>query len=254
MRTSDNNFSCLTPGALGETKDIDAWFTLKNRHYSSPDGRIDGLNLGFNTPDSEAAVTTNRSLLLAELGIDPGRVAYADQVHSDNIQLVSEDGTYSATDGLITTLPGLTLAIQAADCAALLLWDASSWVIGAIHAGWRGAAAGIVSKGVRSMVREGADPGQLKAFVSPCLSQKNFEVGTEVAELFPSSYVDENSYRKPHVDLKGFLAGQLRAAGLKPSHIEVRKECTFDDAGDFYSYRREGGESGRMMALIRMRR
>lgn len=254
MRISNSDFSYLTPEALSGTQGIDAWFTLKNRHYSSRDGRIKGLNLGFNTTDPETIVTQNRSLLLSELDIDSGRVAYADQVHSDKIQVVSEGGTYSSTDGLITTMPGLTLAIQVADCAAVLLWDTSNHVVGAFHAGWRGAAAGILPKGVRSMVRQGADPGQMEAFVSPCLSQKNFEVGPEVAELFPSLFVDRNSYRKPHVDLKGFLAGQLREAGLKASHMEVRKECTLDEAGDFYSYRREGEESGRMMALIRLNR
>lgn len=254
MRISGSDFSYLTPEALNGTQSIDAWFTLKNRHYCSRDGRIEGLNLGFNTTDPETAVTQNRSLLLSELDIDSGRVSYADQVHSDNIQVVSEGGTYSATDGLITTMPGLTLAIQVADCAAVLLWDASNHVVGAFHAGWRGAAAGILPKGVRSMVREGADPAQMEAFISPCLSQKNFEVGPEVAELIPSSFVDRNSYRKPHVDLKGFLAGQLREAGLKASRMEVREECTLDKAGDFYSYRREGEESGRMMVLIRLNR
>lgn len=254
MHISGHDFSCITPEALRGTKSIDAWFTLKNRHYSAPDGRIEGLNLGFNTPDPEAAVTRNRSLLLSELDIDPAQVAYADQVHSDNIQVVSEGGTYSATDGLITAMPGLSLAIQVADCAAVLLWDASNHIIGAFHAGWRGAAAGILTKGVRSMMREGADPGQIESFVSPCLSQKNFEVGPEVAALFPASYVDNISYRKPHVDLKGFLAGQLQEAGLKASHMEVREECTLDEAGDFYSYRREGRQSGRMMALICLNR
>ncbi|SHE36721.1 conserved hypothetical protein [Fodinibius roseus] len=254
MRISGNDFSYLTPEALSGTKGIDAWFTLKNGHYSSRGGRIEGLNLGFNTTDHDTAVTQNRSLLLSDLDVDSEWIAYADQVHSDNIQVVSEGGTYSSTDGLITTMPGLTLAIQVADCAAVLLWDASSYVVGAFHAGWRGAAAGILSKGVRSMVREGADPGRMEAFVSPCLSQKNFEVGTEVAELFPSSFVDTTSYRKPHVDLKGYLAAQLRDAGLIASNLEVRGECTLDEGGDFYSYRREGGDSGRMMALIRLNR
>lgn len=254
MRISNNDFSYITPKALAGIKGIDAWFILKNKHYSSAGSRIEGLNTGFNTLDSEATVMRNRSLLLSKLDIDPEWIAYADQVHSDKIQVVSDGGTYSSTDGLVTALPGLTLAIQVADCAAVLLWDASSHVIGAFHAGWRGAAAGIIPKGVRSMTEQGADREQIKAFVSPCLSQKNFKVGPEVAELFPPAYVDENNYRKPHVDLKGYLTNQLREEGIKASRIEVRDECTFDDASDFYSYRREGSESGRMIALIRMKR
>lgn len=254
MRISNNDFSYITPRALAGIKSIDAWFILKNQHYSSVGSRIEGLNLGFNTPDSEKTVIQNRSLLLSELDIDSEWIAYADQVHSNKIQVVGDGGTYSSTDGLITTLPGLTLAIQVADCAAVLLWDTSNHVIGAFHAGWRGAIAGIIPKGVQSMVEQGGDREQIKAFVSPCLSQKNFEVGPEVAELFPPSFVDENSYRKPHVDLKGYLTHQLREEGINASHIEVREECTFDEADDFYSYRREGSESGRMVALIRMKR
>lgn len=254
MTISNTDFAYITPEALAEKKSVEAWFSLKNRHYASPESRIRGLNLGFNTPDSEIAVSRNRSELLSELNIDPEWVAYADQVHSNRIQLVSEGGNYAAADGLVTTLPGLTLAIQVADCAAVLLWDASNYVIGAFHAGWRGAVAEIIPNGVQLMVRQGADLKQIKAFVSPCISLKNFEVGPEVAEQFPLSFVDEHTYRKPHVDLKGFINSQLEEEGIEGSHIEVRGECTFDEADHFYSYRREGEESGRMMALIRMKK
>ncbi|HLR33376.1 MAG TPA: polyphenol oxidase family protein, partial [Fodinibius sp.] len=154
----------------------------------------------------------------------------------------------------ITTIPGLVLAIQVADCAAVLLWDASNHIVGAFHAGWRGAAAGIIPKGIQMMKRRGAEAGSLKAFVSPCISLQNFEVGPEVSALFPSSFIDEDHFQRPHVDLKGFIKSQLREQGIPASNIEVRGECTVDGRDSYYSFRREGAESGRMMALIRMNR
>lgn len=253
MTISKTDLCCIQPRDLGDEKQIDAWFTLKNLHYTSPASCVNGLNLGFNTPDTTEAVGKNRSRLLSELNIDPEWIAYADQVHGNRIQVVNGGGTYPSTDGLITTIPGLTLAIQVADCAAVLLWDAHNKVIGAFHAGWRGAVAEIIPAGIHRMRRQGAAVEQLQAFVSPCLSLKNFEVGSEVAEQFPAAYVNKDRYVKPHVDLKGFIKSQLRGAGINETNMEVRGEDPVDDARNFYSYRREGEKSGRMMALIRLR-
>ncbi len=166
------------------------------------------------------------------------------------IGFVSEGGTYPSTDGLVTKIPGLTLAIQVADCAAVLLWDATNNVIAALHVGWRGAAGNIVLRGIEEVVRQGGEAKHLKAFVSPCISQKNFEVGIEVAEQFPDRVVNYTDFEKPHVDLKAFINNQLRSAGISEQNIEIRPECTIDDADQFYSFRREGKNSGRMMALI----
>ncbi|MGM0546849.1 MAG: peptidoglycan editing factor PgeF [Bacteroidota bacterium] len=252
MKSLKTNYSLLKPVLLQQDDGIQGWFTLKNSDLSRPTQSIEGLNLGFNTAESKEQVAQNRLALLESLNIDPNWTAYADQVHSNRVRFVVEGGTYPSTDGLVTSIPGLTLAIQVADCAAVLLWDAKNNVIGALHAGWRGAAGNIVARGIEKMVKQGAELEYLKAFISPCISQKNFEVGPEVADQFPDAFVNDIDFEKPHVDLKNVIKHQLTNEGVKPDHIEIREECTIDEADDFYSYRREGDQSGRMLALIRI--
>lgn len=252
MKNSKTRFSRIRPGMVEEGEGVRAWFTLKNEWYESGSRQIRGLNLGFNTPESKDVVERNRSALIDDLQLDEEWIAYAEQVHSNRIRVVSRGGTYPSTDGLITRVPGLTLAIQVADCAAVLLWDSTNSIVGALHAGWRGAAGDIVPHGIEKMMGLGSDPRKMKAFVSPCISLKNFEVGPEVADQFPGEFVDYEHYSKPHIDLKEFLNHQLLEAGIPQTGIEIREECTIDGQSDFYSYRREGEQSGRMMALIQI--
>ena len=145
----------------------------------------------------------------------------------------------------------MALAIQVADCAAVLLGDSEAGIISAVHAGWRGAVADIVPKAVQKMVSLNAEPKNIKVFISPCISQKQFEAGEEVAEKFPDEFVDRNSYSKPHIDIKRFIQSQLLNAGIFEEHIEVHGSCTFSDS-DYYSYRRDGNRSGRMMGIIKL--
>lgn len=252
MKDLQTKFSLIEPEFLKNEEDIRAWFTLKNREYGRIDHSIAGLNLGFNTPEKKEFIAQNRLALLSSLQVDPDWVAYADQVHSNRVQVVTEGGTYPSTDGLITQIPGLTLGIQVADCAAVLLWDTTHNIIGALHAGWRGAVGDIIPKGIEKMVEQGSNPQQINAFVSPCISLANFEVGREVADQFPEEFVDYEHYAKPHIDLKAFIKHQMTEAGIPDSQIEVRPECTIEDEEDFYSYRREGEQSGRMLALIQI--
>ena len=252
MKNLKTDFSVLIPQILQGENDMRAWFSLKNQQFQPPDQAIAGLNLGFNTSEKKEQVAQNRLALLNSLNIDPDWVAYADQVHSNRVQFITEGGTYPSTDGLVTKVPGLTLAIQVADCAAVLLWDKENNVIAALHAGWRGAVGNIIPRGVQKMKAHGADPSKIKAFVSPCISAKNFEVGMEVAEQFPSQFVNDIDFEKPHVDLKNFIKHQLTNDGIPDNQIEIREECTISEAGKFYSYRREGNQSGRMLALIQI--
>lgn len=251
MKDLTTELALIKPEQL-KAKGIKAWFSLKNKDFGYHGHTIPGLNLGFNTSEKKELVAQNRLALLTGLQIDPVWVAYADQVHSNRIRVVTEGGTYPSTDGLITKIPGLALSIQVADCAAVLLWDAENKVIGALHAGWRGAAGDIVPKGIQMMKQQGANPQKTKAFVSPCISLENFEIGREVADQFPDEFVDYERYEKPHLDLKSFLKFQLEQSGVPQSQVEIRKECTIADEEHFYSYRREREQSGRMMGLIQI--
>lgn len=252
MNTLESKPDVLQPEVFRKEKGISAWFTLKNENTYSGNRNIPGLNLGLNTEEKEEVVRENRSVLFDELDVEPEWMALANQVHGNRVQVVTRGGTYTETDGFVTQIPRLALAIQVADCAAVLLGDAHNRIVGAAHAGWRGVTGGIVPKVVKYMTAQGADPMKMRAFVSPCISAENFEVGPEVAEQFPDQFVDYSSYEKPHVNLKGFIRYQLMEKGVKPEHIEVHEGCTVSDGHSFYSYRREGKQSGRMMGIIQL--
>lgn len=242
----------IRPKIFAGQKEHQAFFTLKNAQLLNGEAYIEGLNLGYNTQEIPEVVTQNRGRLLAEFGIDPDWIAFANQVHSNRVIIVKEGGTFAETDALITQIPGLALAIQVADCAAVLLADPVTKTVAAVHAGWRGAAGDIVPRTLDKMEELGANPENCLSFISPCISVANFEVGEEVADQFPAQFVDANSFNKPHVDLKGFLAHQLKEVGLRDKNIEVHPACTIDKIDSFYSYRREKERSGRMMAVIQL--
>ena len=248
MKSSPINF--IRPKLLND-EHISSWFSLSNQESVHPENEIAGFNLGLNTNEAEDVVLKNRERLLDEIGLDAHQIAYAVQVHKTHIEEVEYGGTYPNTDAFVTRRTNLALAIQVADCAAVLLADPDNNVIGAIHAGWRGATGDIVPKTISRMKELGADIKQLKAYVSPCISLKNFEVGEEVAAEFPDEFVDRTNYKKPHVDLKEFLRHQLLGEGMMESKIELDTTCTIAD-DRYYSYRRQGNRSGRMMAIIKL--
>ncbi|MCC5906533.1 MAG: peptidoglycan editing factor PgeF [Balneolaceae bacterium] len=230
---------------------VTAFFTESNRNFIHSKRDVPGFDLGFNTGSADEIIRQNYEILAEELGNKNLKLALARQVHATRIRLISDPGIYEETDGLITTARELALGMQVADCAAVLVSDESNGVIGAFHAGWRGAAGGIVPKGIEQMKEIGAHTDQMNVYISPCISLKNFEVGEEVARQFPDEYCDFESYAKPHVDLKGFITYQLVQSGIPREQIEVSAECTLDDER-FYSYRRERERAGRMLALIQL--
>ncbi len=240
----------IRPNLLND-ETLSSWFSLRNQGSVHPNRAIAGLNLGLNTEEAEDVIMANRERLLNELGLDAHQIAYAVQVHKTNIEFVEHGGTYPNTDGFVTTQQNLALAIQVADCAAILFGDPVNKVIGAAHAGWRGAAGNIVPKTIAKMKELGAEVKQMKVYVSPCISTANFEVGDEVAEQFPDQFVDRTHYEKPHVNLKEFIRDQLLSEGMMESKIELDISCTIDDE-KFYSYRRQKEKSGRMMGIIKL--
>ncbi len=250
---STPDLQVIKPSMSAGSARIEAFFSLKNASLENETGRIPGLNLGFNTADSEEVIEHNRELLYEQLNLDADWIARGGQVHSTRVQVVTSGGLYPETDGLITRIPGLALGIQVADCAAVLLADEKHGVIGAFHAGWRGASGGIVDNAVATMLEEGAEAEEISVYISPCISEYHFEVGEEVAECFPAENVDRTSYEKPHVDLKGYLVEALSSHGIKQEHIEVDPGCTYAESDRFYSYRREGEQSGRMFGFIKIK-
>ena len=230
---------------------VTAFFTESNRNSIHSRRDIPGFDLGLNTGSADEIIRQNYETLAEGLGTKNLKLALARQVHATRIRAVSDPGIYEETDGLITTTRELALGIQVADCAAVLVSDSKNGVIGAFHAGWRGAAGGIVPKGIEQMKELGSHTDQMNVYISPCISLKNFEVGEEVARQFPGEFCDFENYEKPHVDLKSFINYQLVQSGIPRDQIEVSADCTLDDQR-FYSFRRERERAGRMLALIQL--
>ncbi len=228
-----------------------AWFTLNNAGSININSSIKGLNLGYNTNVATEEIDNNRWILADNIGTDLNDIAYATQVHGAEIKEVNHGGLIGECDGLITNQRGVALAIQVADCAAILFADDINGVIGAAHAGWRGAIENIAGKIVVKMEKLGANLKAIRCYISPCISLSKFEVGQEVADKFPEVFVDYKSYQKPHIDLRAYINKQLVDAGVLPENIEVSDDCTIQNT-NYYSYRRQKEKSGRMMAIIKM--
>jgi len=208
---------------------------------------IAGTDLGINTSTPLDITYQNRAKWLSEFGTGHHELAFLKQIHSNEILYVDRPGLYEGADGLITDIPDLTLGILVADCAAVLAMDPDNAIIGAFHAGWRGASSRIIEHGVTKMRALGAQ--NILIWISPCIGTSSFEVGEEVAEVFPSDYVIRESYGKPHIDLKGYIRHQLIEMMLPPENIQMDLRCTVENKM-FHSFRRDKNQSGRMMAFI----
>ena len=251
--SSETKLDYLEPTWSRESRGVEAYFTLKNRNTEESEGDIPGLNLGLNTNDDVNRVFANRALMYDQFNLDSRWVAWGKQVHSTLVRIITAGGLHPDTDGMVTAIPGLALVIQVADCAAILMADPDNRVIGAVHAGWRGAAGGIVGNGIDKMKTLGADPGKIKVYVSPCISQKHFEVGPDVSDQFPDHVVDDVTYQKPHIDLRSYVREELLQNGIRSEAIEIDPNCTFEEEDKLYSYRREQERSGRMLGIVVMR-
>lgn len=240
----------IIPDIWKNKADILAFFTMKNADHFSDNRAIKGLNLGLNTEEASSIVLNNRKILFDAHNLDTNKVVLVHQIHGNRVVFVENPDIDEKADALVTGKSGIALGIQVADCAAVLLADRKNRIIGAAHAGWRGAVAGVVEKTVKKMIEAGAQVNHIEAYISPCICQKKFEVGEEVAMKFDDAFVDREHYDKPHVDLKAYLNHQLINLKVKESAVQIDPGCTISDENKFYSFRREKNKSGRMLALI----
>lgn len=212
----------------------------------------DALNLGLYTDDKQENVLENRRRFAKQLGIEPDQFAGGHQVHGKEVKRVTEAGEYEGYDAFITNRPGIILTVTAADCTPVLIFDPINHACGAAHAGWRGTVAGVVSDTLYSMVSEfGTDPGQCYAYIAPCISLGYFEVSADVAQQFANQFVKKGEAPgKYFVDLKRANADQLIKAGVPAHQIELSELCTVANSDQFFSYRKEGGQTGRMLGVI----
>ncbi|MCS7037371.1 MAG: peptidoglycan editing factor PgeF [Saprospiraceae bacterium] len=225
------------------------------RHGGVSPAPYDSLNLGKRTDDAPEYVEENRRRFGAAVGFRPEQLAWSYQVHGAEVQWVEAAGGSSGYDALVTRKPGVVLGVSVADCAPVLVYDMRKRAIAAIHAGWRGAVAGIVPKTLQAMAEwMGTRGGDCLAYVGTCIDECSFEVGPEVAAQFDSAFVRFNAAKGRHfVDLRGAIVQQLRACGLPAEQIEVSPYSTVLHSDDYFSHRLSGGRTGRMMAVIGLR-
>ncbi|MCC7409909.1 MAG: peptidoglycan editing factor PgeF [Phycisphaeraceae bacterium] len=229
-------------------------------------GPYASLNLGElakdDATDANTAVAENYRRLREALGLARHVRSVVRQMHTGEVHVPPagpiRPQDCPVADALVTEHPGLLLAVRVADCVPVLLADRSGRRVAAVHAGWRGVAAGVVTHAVGVMrERFGVRPGDLAAAIGPCISLQHFEVGPEVAEQFRgadlAAVIDEKSFAKPHVDLQQAVRLQLRRAGVSESTIDGTDRCTFEHAGEFFSHRRDRGVTGRLAAVIAVR-
>jgi YfiH family protein len=209
-------------------------------------GPYASLNANFSGGDDPAHVTQNRARVAHVLGVAPDKLLGLKQVHGTAVITVTEPwaaGQGPAADGMVTNRPGLALGVITADCAPVLLYDAAAGVVGAVHAGWRGAAAGVMEAALEAMAALGATPATTVAVVGPCIAAQSYEVGPELRNAVLATLPDAGAYFTPGrppdrfwFDLPGYCLARLRAAGITGAHAVGMDTCA--DAGRFFSHRR----------------
>lgn len=243
------------------------------RHGGVSEGNYAAFNINHYCGDLPAAIVENRRRLCAQLGVDERRLIYPHQTHQAEVRRIdaaflnlddaARQPLLEGIDAVMTDERGVCIGVSTADCIPILLYDEAHHAIAAVHAGWRGTVARIAEKTVAAMQQAyHSDPSQLRAVIGPGISLKNFEVGDEVYEAFrdaafPMERIAQR-YAKGtasrwHIDLPLCNQLQLEAAGLQPLNISQSGICTYDHVSDFFSARRLGIHSGRILTAIMLR-
>jgi len=244
-----------------------AWHsTLLERHgfrhaFATRSGGVsiapyDTLNLGLHLGDDEEAVRENRSRFARTLGISSDRLFEQRQVHGARVREISGSDLAKTVadlegDALIARIEGLAVAARTADCVPLLMAHPASGHVGAVHAGWRGAVAGVVPRAVEALSH---DPAELIVAIGPHIRVEAFEIGEDVAREMEQASGGRAVLRrgglKPHGNLAALIRLQLRDLGVPADAIDDVGGCTHTEAAHFFSHRRERGMTGRHLSAI----
>lgn len=223
-------------------------------------GDFAGNNMSLTVGDLTETVAANRAEAATQLGFDTATLCLARQIHSATV--LTLDGPTAPqplidADAMVTNRRGLALGILTADCTPILLADPQAGVIGAAHAGWRGAVDGICGTTVDAMVALGADPARIIAAIGPTIYPDNYEVGAQFERDFLALHPGgAHHFSVPpggqaHFDLPGFVVEQLHAAGIR--QVERAGACTYAHAEHYFSHRRathQHARTGRQIAII----
>ncbi|MEE9240766.1 MAG: peptidoglycan editing factor PgeF [bacterium] len=232
---------------------------FSTRRGGVSEGSFRSLNLGPADGEDPDRIQENRKRFFKAAGFPPAKVAEVNQVHGVEVvdaADVPDEGRVSA-DGIMTNAPEVLLTIQTADCVPVLLADSSHRVVAAVHAGRAGTAAGVVDAAVERMTeRYESDPRDLIAALGPGISITCYEVAEECVVPFRSRYPDWREFCSPLsrgqwlLDLPDAVRRQLLMAGIPEKQIGTASFCTFSESARFFSYRRDGSPTGRLLSAI----
>ena len=234
------------------------FFTRKGGASS---GVFSGLNCGPGSSDQREIVAINRARVAQAMEVPNEALVTVSQVHSSKVVTVT--GPVSdprpEADGLVTREPGIALAVLTADCQPVLFADSEAGVIGAAHAGWRGAQAGVLEETIDAMIALGASRYGIRAVIGPTISQRAYEVGPEFLEEFMAEDPGNGRFfaggqgNRAQFDLPAYGLHRLRSAGVA---AEWTRHCTYSDPDRFYSFRRathlREADYGRLISAIRL--
>lgn len=232
------------------------------RRGGASSGVYSGLNCGNGSDDLTDAVALNRARVAGAMDVAPEALVTIHQVHSPYVVTIDGPlkGPAPKADAMVTATPGIALGILTADCEPVLFADKKAGVIGAAHAGWKGAISGVLEATLDAMEALGAKRADTTAIIGPTISQSAYEVGPEFLDRFMDEDPEHSRFfaggtgDRMHFDLPAFGLHCLREAGV--GHAEWTRHCTYSDPDRFYSYRRsvhrKEADYGRLISVIRL--
>jgi len=256
IKTTKDKITLYLSEKIASFDGIKHFFSTRNGGVSK--GTFTSLNFGTHHGEADNMIN-NLDLLSNSLGCNPARFVIPRQTHTDVVAVVDQlnyTETFENTDALITNLPNLFICIKTADCVPILLFDPARRVIGAVHAGWRGTAQNIVGKATKAMARVyNSNPSDIVAAIGPCISREKYEVGCEVVNAIepllqsPEKVIIgiANKSDKFYINLREANYQLLTQAGVDKENIEMVDLCTYTLQNEFFSARRDGSITGRML-------
>ncbi|MBI5598104.1 MAG: peptidoglycan editing factor PgeF [Deltaproteobacteria bacterium] len=260
MPAKDNGIFHILSAALG--REPGCVHAFLGRTGGTSRGPFSSLNMGLNLGDKIENVKANRALAGRRFGFAPARLATVRQVHGDNVVTVESSGARDYTsveaDAIITAVQGAAVGVLTADCLPILIFDPGKRAAAAVHAGWRGTVRRVAERAVCTMIEKfGSDAGGLRASLGPSIGPCCYVVGKDVTDEFKKAfgrdaerYVKAEGRDSARVDIRGANMLLLKEAGLREENIGVENICTSCRNDVFFSYRKDGKDTGRQLSFI----
>lgn len=211
------------------------------------------FNMSYSVGDEREKVNENRKTFSKSIGIDYDLVAFQKQVHSDIVTVIRKSGVCGESDAMITKEKNLGLAIGTADCCGIFIYDPVQNLIAAVHSGWKGTEKKILLKVLKTLSEEfQSSSDNLVCYFAPSISQRNYEVGRDVAELFDTKYLKEIN-NKFFLNVPEINKDILLNFGVRKNNIQISGLCSYEYSSILHSYRRDGKNSGRAWGIIAMK-